>query len=204
LDRDYAPEIEAGDMQLMKENPPTMIGVNYYFSEAVKAFPATEEFPIGYQKESLLPEAEAGVFQVIKNQQLTATDWGWEIDPVGLRLTLRELHERYHLPLIITENGMGAYDKLEAGDIINDDYRIMYLKEHIKQVKLAFNDGVTVLGYCSWSFMDVVSGRNGMDKRYGFVYIDRENFDLKEMRRIKKQSFYWYQKVITSNGENLS
>lgn len=188
----------------MKENPPTMIGVNYYFSEAVKAFPATEEFPIGYQKESLLPEAEAGVFQVIKNQQLTATDWGWEIDPVGLRLTLRELHERYHLPLIITENGMGAYDKLEAGDIINDDYRIMYLKEHIKQVKLAFNDGVTVLGYCSWSFMDVVSGRNGMDKRYGFVYIDRENFDLKEMRRIKKQSFYWYQKVITSNGENLS
>ncbi|EOI6974629.1 glycoside hydrolase family 1 protein [Listeria monocytogenes] len=204
LDRDFAPEIEAGDMQLMKENPPTMIGVNYYFSEAVKAFPATEEFPIGYQKESLLPEAEAGIFQVIKNQQLTATDWGWEIDPVGLRLTLRELHERYHLPLIITENGMGAYDKLEVGDVINDDYRIMYLKEHIKQVKLAFNDGVTVLGYCSWSFMDVVSGRNGMDKRYGFVYIDRENFDLKEMRRIKKQSFYWYQKVITSNGESLS
>ncbi|MBC1631474.1 glycoside hydrolase family 1 protein [Listeria welshimeri] len=204
LDRDFAPKVEDGDMQLMKENPPTMIGVNYYFSETVKAFPVSEEFPLGYQKESLLPEAEAGVFQVIKNNELTATDWGWEIDPVGLRLTLRELHERYHLPLIITENGMGAYDKLEAGDVVNDDYRISYLREHIKQTKLAINDGVTVLGYCSWSFMDVVSGRNGIDKRYGFVYINRENFDLKDMRRIKKKSFYWYQKVITSNGETLS
>ncbi|WP_152658132.1 glycoside hydrolase family 1 protein [Oceanobacillus sp. CFH 90083] len=202
-ERDFMPAIEDGDLELMKQYPPTMLGVNYYFSEAVRAFPATEEFPIGYQKKSLLPEAEAGVFEVVKNENLAATDWGWEIDPVGLRLTLRELHERYKLPMIITENGIGAYDKLEEGDIVRDDYRISYLREHIKQVKLAINDGVTMLGYCAWSFMDVVSGRNGMEKRYGFVYINRADFDLKDMRRIKKDSFHWYQKVIASNGEDL-
>lgn len=147
--------------------------------------------------------AEAGVFEVVKNENLAATDWGWEIDPVGLRLTLRELHDRYNLPMIITENGIGAYDKLEEGDIVRDDYRISYLSEHIKQVKLAINDGVNMLGYCAWSFMDLVSGRNGMEKRYGFVYINREDFDLKDMRRIKKNSFHWYQKVIASNGEDL-
>ncbi|WP_368901014.1 glycoside hydrolase family 1 protein [Oceanobacillus oncorhynchi] len=202
-ERNYMPPIEDGDLELMKQYPPTMLGVNYYFSEAVRAFPATEEFPIGYQKKSLLPEAEAGVFEVVKNENLAATDWGWEIDPVGLRLTLRELHERYNLPMIITENGIGAYDKLEEGDIVRDDYRISYLSEHIKQVKLAVNDGVNMLGYCAWSFMDLVSGRNGMEKRYGFVYINREDFDLKDMRRIKKNSFHWYQKVIASNGEDL-
>ncbi|MBS4207113.1 glycoside hydrolase family 1 protein [Bacillus sp. FJAT-50079] len=202
-DRQFTPVMEDGDLELMKQYPPTMIGVNYYFSEAVRAFPATEEFPIGYQKKSLLPEAEAGVFQVVKNENLDATDWGWEIDPVGLRLTLRELHERYKLPIIITENGIGAYDKLEDGEIVRDEYRISYLREHIKQVQLAINDGVTVFGYCAWSFMDIVSGRNGMEKRYGFVYINREDFDLKDMRRIKKESFKWYQKVIASNGEDL-
>ncbi len=203
-DRHYMPRMEAGDLELMKQNPPTMIGVNYYFSETVQAFPASEEFPIGYQKEALLAEAEAGVFQVVPNERLQATDWGWEIDPIGLRLTLRELHERYRLPIIITENGLGAYDELEEGDVVQDDYRISYLNEHIKQVKLALNDGVDVLGYCAWTFMDVVSGRNGMDKRYGFVYVNRENFDLKDMRRIKKKSFHWYQKVIQTNGESLS
>ncbi|GGP10119.1 glycoside hydrolase family 1 protein [Oceanobacillus neutriphilus] len=202
-ERNFTPAIEEGDLELMKQYPPTMLGVNYYFSEAVRAFPATEEFPIGYQKKSLLPEAEAGVFEVVKNENLAATDWGWEIDPVGLRLTLRELYDRYKLPMIITENGIGAYDKLEEGDMIRDDYRISYLREHIKQVKLAINDGVPMLGYCAWSFMDLVSGRNGMEKRYGFVYINREDFDFKDMRRIKKDSFHWYQKVIASNGEDL-
>lgn len=202
-ERNYMPPIEDGDLELMKQYPPTMLGVNYYFSEAVRAFPATEEFPIGYQKNRYCLEAEAGVFEVVKNENLAATDWGWEIDPVGLRLTLRELHDRYNLPMIITENGIGAYDKLEEGDIVRDDYRISYLSEHIKQVKLAINDGVNMLGYCAWSFMDLVSGRNGMEKRYGFVYINREDFDLKDMRRIKKNSFHWYQKVIASNGEDL-
>ncbi|WP_078394573.1 glycoside hydrolase family 1 protein [Shouchella patagoniensis] len=203
-DRNYMPQIEDGDLDLMKQYPPTMIGVNYYFSETVTSFPATEEFPIGYQKEALLAEAEAGVFQVVKNDRLQATDWGWEIDPVGLRLTLRELNERYQLPIIITENGMGAYDELDEGDMVHDDYRIAYLNEHIKQVQLALNDGVDVFGYCAWTFIDVVSGRNGMDKRYGFVYVDRENFDLKEMRRIKKKSYYWYQSMIESNGKRLT
>lgn len=202
-DRQFTPKMEDGDLELMKQNPPTMIGVNYYFSETVQAFPVSDEYPLGYQKEALLAEAESGVFEVVKNEKLQATDWGWEIDPVGLRLTLRELHERYQLPIIITENGMGAYDKLENDGSVKDEYRISYLKEHIKQVKLALNDGVDVFGYCAWTFMDVVSGRNGMDKRYGFVYVNRENFDLKDMRRIKKNSFYWYQEVIQSDGEKL-
>jgi 6-phospho-beta-glucosidase len=202
-DRDFTPTMEDGDLELMKQYPPTMLGVNYYFSETVRAFHATEKFPIGYQKKALLPKAEAGLFEVVKNKNLPATDWDWEIDPVGLRLTLRELHERYNLPIIITENGFGAYDKLEQGDIVRDDGRIDYLREHIKQVKLAINDGVNVFGYCAWSFMDIVSGRNGIKKRYGFVYVNREDFDLKDMRRIKKESFKWYQKVIASNGEDM-
>ncbi|WP_440897658.1 glycoside hydrolase family 1 protein [Amphibacillus sp. Q70] len=202
-ERHYLPKIEAGDMELLRENPPTMIGVNYYYSETVKAFPTSSEYPIGYHKETPLPTAEAGIFEVVNNEQLSATDWGWEIDPIGLRLTLRELYDRYELPLIITENGIGAYDKLEADDKIQDDYRIDYLQKHLQQLQLAITEGVDILGYCAWSFMDLVSGRNGMEKRYGFVYINRDDFDLKDLRRVKKQSFYWYQKVIRSNGKYI-
>lgn len=201
-ERSFMPVIEEGDMELIRHNPPTMIGVNYYYSETVEAFPVSEDYPFGYRKKALLPKAESGIFKVVENKKLEATDWGWEIDPVGLRLTMRELNDRYGLPIIITENGMGAYDKLVEGEV-NDDYRIDYLSKHIAELKKALNDGVTILGYSSWTFMDVVSGRNGMSKRYGFVYVNREDFDLKDMRRIKKKSFYWYKNVIQSNGEEL-
>lgn len=202
-ERNYTPKINEGDMELIRQNPPTMIGVNYYYSETAEAFPANDKHPIGYHKETPLPTAEAGIFKIIKNPQLSATDWGWEIDPAGLRLTLRELYERYEIPLIITENGIGAYDKLEAGDVVQDDYRIDYLQKHIQQIQLAMNEGAEVFGYCAWSFMDLVSARNGVQKRYGFVYINREEFDLKDLRRIKKKSFNWYKEVIRSNGEKV-
>ncbi|GJM74025.1 hypothetical protein HMSSN036_62410 [Paenibacillus macerans] len=103
----------------------------------------------------------------------------------------------------ITENGLGEFDKLEQGDVIHDDYRIDYLRSHISAIQDAITDGVEVIGYCSWSFTDLLSWLNGYQKRYGFVYVDRDETDAKELRRIKKDSFYWYKQVIASHGEQL-
>lgn len=125
------------------------------------------------------------------------------IDPTGLRATLRQLWERYHLPLLITENGCGVPDTLEEGDKVHDDYRIDYLRAHIRACQEAITDGVDLMGYSPWSAIDLVSTHQGITKRYGFVYINRDEFDLKDMRRIRKDSFYWYKKVIASNGEDL-
>jgi Glycosyl hydrolase family 1. len=116
---------------------------------------------------------------------------------------LREINERYNLPLLVTENGLGAYDKLEEGDVVNDDYRIDFLRKHIEQAKLAITDGVNLIGYCPWSAIDLVSTHQGFSKRYGFIYVNRDEFDLKDLRRIKKKSFYWYKDVIESNGEKI-
>ena len=124
------------------------------------------------------------------------------IDATGLRTGLRRLTSRYGLPILITENGLGEFDKLED-NIVNDDYRIKYLKEHIIACKEAITDGVELLGYCTWSFTDLLSWLNGYQKRYGFAYIDRDENDAKDLKRIKKKSFYWYKDVINSNGENL-
>ncbi len=112
-----------------------------------------------------------------------------------------EINDRYNLPLLVTENGLGAYDKLEEGDVVNDDYRIDFLRKHIEQAKLAITDGVNLIGYCPWSAIDLVSTHQGFSKRYGFIYVNRDEFDLKDLRRIKKKSFYWYKDVIESNGE---
>lgn len=131
------------------------------------------------------------------------TEFGWEIDPIGFRGTIREMYSRYRLPMIICENGIGAYDKLENGRI-RDIYRIRYLKEHIEQMQLAISDGCEMMGYCPWSAIDLISTHEGMVKRYGFIYVDREEFDLKSLKRYKKDSFYWYKKVIATQGQDLS
>lgn len=120
---------------------------------------------------------------------------------MGFRSTLRQIYSRYHLPLIVTENGLGAFDKLEEGDVVNDPYRIEFFNKHIEQIQLAITDGVDVFGFCPWSAIDLVSTHQGSSKRYGFIYVDREEFDIKELRRIRKQSFHWYQKLIETNGE---
>ena len=127
----------------------------------------------------------------------------WEIDPVGFRSTLRSVYERYHLPIIITENGLGVYDEMDEEGNINDDYRIEYLRKQIEQAQLAITDGVDLFGFCPWAAIDLVSTLSGFKKRYGFIYVNREDFDLKDMRRIKKKSFYWYQNVIKTNGKEL-
>jgi 6-phospho-beta-glucosidase len=134
---------------------------------------------------------------------LDATNWDWEIDPTGLRIGLRRLTSRYRLPILITENGLGEYDTLLEGDMVNDEYRIDYLKSHVAACQDAINDGVDLIGYCTWSFTDILSWLNGYKKRYGFIYVNRDKHSEKDLRRIKKKSFYWYKELIKNNGNNL-
>ena len=141
----------------------------------------------------------------VDNPHLQATEWGWPIDPVGLRYSLNWLTDRYHLPLFIVENGMGAPDKVEADGQIHDPYRVDYLKRHIEQLALAVDeDGVDLMGYTPWGVIDLVSAGTGqMEKRYGFIYVDKDDQGRGTLDRSKKDSFYWYQKVIATNGEQL-
>ena len=141
----------------------------------------------------------------IKNEFLAKTDWGTTVDPVGLRIILNDLYARYGKPLFIVENGLGAYDVLNADGSVHDPSRIKFLKEHIEQMHLAVDDGVDVLGYTSWGCIDLISQSKGqMSKRYGYIYVDKNDDGSGSKKRFKKDSFYWYKKVIASNGENLS
>ena len=142
---------------------------------------------------------------VVPNQYLETTDWGWTVDSKGLRCALNFLTDRYHKPLFIVENGMGAFDKVEADGAIHDSYRIDYLRKHIEQMEKAVNlDGVDLMGYTPWGCIDLVSAGTGqMDKRYGFIYVDKNDQGEGTLKRMKKDSFYWYQKVIKSNGKDL-
>ena len=140
----------------------------------------------------------------IANPYLTASDWGWQIDPKGLRYTLNEIYDRYQLPMMVVENGLGAYDKLEEDGTIHDSYRIDYLRQHIAQMEEAVKDGVDLIGYTPWGWIDVVSASTGeMAKRYGFVYVNKYDDGTGDLGRRKKDSFYWYKKVIESNGKDL-
>ena len=145
------------------------------------------------------------IFSGTRNPYLRASDWGWVVDPQGLRLTLNDLYDRYRLPLFIVENGLGAYDKIEPDGTIVDDYRIDYLRDHIKAMRDAVTfDGVDLWGYTTWGPIDLVSASTGeMSKRYGFIYVDLDDSGRGTMKRSRKKSFYWYKKVIESNGEDL-
>ena len=138
-----------------------------------------------------------------KNPELDTTDWDWAIDPTGLEYIFRDLYTRYNRPLMITENGLGAYDTLTEDGKVHDEYRIAYLRDHVKAMKKAIHYGAEVIGYMPWSALDLLSTSNGVKKRYGFIYVDRSDDDPKQCTRIRKDSFYWYQKVIGSNGEDL-
>ena len=142
----------------------------------------------------------------VKNPYLKANDWGWQIDPVGLRVALNELYDRYQLPLWIVENGLGAIDVVEEDGSIHDDYRIDYLRKHVVEMKKAIDeDGVDLWGYTPWGCIDLVSAGTGeMRKRYGMIYVDMDDEGKGTLARSRKKSFYWYQKVIKTNGEDLS
>ena len=146
----------------------------------------------------------ANIVKSLKNPHIPASEWGWGIDPLGLRITMNMMYDRYQKPLFLVENGLGARDEIDARGEINDDYRISYLREHIKAMRDAIGDGIPVLGYTSWGCIDLVSASTGeMSKRYGFVYVDRDDAGNGTLARKRKKSFFWYQKVIASNGADL-
>ncbi|WP_303016779.1 glycoside hydrolase family 1 protein [Holdemania massiliensis] len=139
----------------------------------------------------------------VRNPYLKLTEWDWPIDPVGLRYTLNKVYDRYRVPVFISENGLGAVDHLENGKV-HDPYRIAYLRDHIQEMEKAVEDGVDLFGYTPWGCIDLVSVSTGeMKKRYGFIYVDVDDFGNGSYKRYQKDSFYWYKKVIASNGENL-
>lgn len=200
-EHDACPEFAEGDKEALANGHPDFIGFNYYTTSTAAASDGTEELDPGADQQTA--RGEAGFYKGYENPNLVKTEFGWEIDPIGFRATMREMYSRYHLPMIITENGLGAYDTLTEDGKIHDPYRIEYLRQHIYQVQEAISDNVEMIGYCPWSAIDLISTHEGMKKRYGFIYVDRDEFDLKTLKRYRKDSFYWYKKVIASNGEDL-
>lgn len=196
------PEFEEGDAEILKAGTCDFIAFNYYNSMTVAASPLVEAEVSGGDQQSGF--ALPGFFKMVSNKNLDKTEFGWEIDPEGFRSTANEIYSRYRKPLVVTENGLGGRDVLEADGRIHDDYRIDYLQKHIAQMQLAMDDGVELFGYCPWSAIDLISTHEGIRKRYGFIYVNRSDFDLKDLKRYKKDSFYWYQKVIQTNGADLS
>ena len=202
-----APTIQDGDLELLQKGIPDFIGVNYYQTISYEANPlnGVSEGTMNTtgQKGSGQETGVPGLYKTKRNPYVETTNWDWAIDPVGLRIGLRRLTSRYQLPVLITENGLGAFDLLESNDTVNDEYRIAYLRSHLEQCKQAIIDGVDLLGYCVWSFTDVLSWLNGYQKRYGLVYVNRDETDLRDLRRVRKRSFYWYQDVIRTNGQSV-
>ncbi|RAS80115.1 glycoside hydrolase family 1 protein [Priestia endophytica] len=182
---------ETGDDEIIKQYPVDYITISYYMSMLSSAAPEGER-------------TDGNLMNSLKNPYLEASDWGWQIDPVGLRIVLNDMYDRYRLPIFIVENGLGAYDKVEEDGSIHDTYRIDYLRKHIEQMKEAIGDGVELLGYTSWGPIDLVSmSTSEMSKRYGYVYVDKDDDGNGTLKRKRKDSFYWYKKVIASNGEEL-
>lgn len=180
------------DKKILKEGTVDMYTFSYYMSNCV----TTDENA----------EKTAGNMSVgVKNPYLQASDWGWQIDPDGLRYTLNKLRDRYPgTPLMVVENGFGAFDKVEEDGSIHDDYRINYFRPHIKAMSEAIEDGAPLIGYTTWGPIDLVSAGTGQyAKRYGFIYVDRHDDGTGDFSRSKKDSFDWYKKVIASNGEDL-
>ncbi|AQS52777.1 Aryl-phospho-beta-D-glucosidase BglH [Jeotgalibaca dankookensis] len=185
--------MESGDTELLKEHTVDFISFSYYSSRVASADPEVKK-------------TAGNLFATVKNPYLKTSEWGWQIDPLGLRVTMNSLYDRYQKPLFIVENGLGAVDEPDKNGYVEDDYRIDYLAQHLQVMKDAVElDGVDLLGYTSWGCIDLVSAGTGeMKKRYGFIYVDRDNEGKGTLKRYKKKSFYWYKKVIATNGEDLS
>lgn len=184
-------KMEPEDEDILKEGTVDFYTFSYYMSNCVST-------------NSEKAKSSGNLMGGVKNPYLKSSDWGWQIDPKGLRYTLNEIYGRYGIPLMVVENGLGAYDKLEEDGSIHDDYRIDYLREHILQMKEAVKDGVDLMGYTPWGCIDLVSASTGeMAKRYGFIYVDKYDDGTGDLERRKKDSFTWYQNVIKTNGEEL-
>ena len=187
--------MEPGDEALLKEGVVDFISFSYYSSRCITVDP------------ELLEQADGNALgAATRNPYLKASAWGWPIDPVGLRITMNALYDRYQKPLFIVENGLGAVGTVEPDGSIHDSYRIDYLRAHIEQMEKAINeDGLPLLGYTTWGPIDLVSASTGeMKKRYGFIYVDKDNAGNGTLTRSRKDSFYWYKKVIATDGEDLA
>jgi 6-phospho-beta-glucosidase len=186
-------DMQPEDEEILKNGTVDYIGFSYYASRTTSTDP-----------EVLKYQTSGNVFGSIENPYLEKSAWGWTIDPKGFRITMNQLHDRYQKPLFVVENGLGAKDVPDDSSEILDDYRIDYLRKHVEQMKEAVKDGVELIGYTSWGPIDIVSASTGeMKKRYGYIYVDKDNEGNGTLDRKKKKSFYWYQNVIKTNGEDL-
>ncbi|WKK70274.1 6-phospho-beta-glucosidase [Brochothrix thermosphacta] len=191
-DNNIVLDIKAGDLEVLKAHPVDFVSFSYYSSRLTSADPAVNK------------ETEGNVFATLKNPYLKASEWGWQIDPLGLRTTMNEVYDRYQKPLFVVENGLGAVDTPTETGEINDDYRIDYLEAHVREMGEAIKDGVECWGYTPWGCIDLVSAGSGeMKKRYGFIYVDRDNDGVGTLARSKKASFHWYKDVIATNGAKV-
>ena len=183
--------MEDGDEDILKEGPVDFYTCSYYMSNCQTADKSKEA-------------GSGNILGGVSNPYLKASDWGWQIDPIGLRYSLNEIWDRYQKPIFVVENGLGAYDKIDEDGKVRDDYRIDYLRSHIEQMHEAVLDGVDLRGYTPWGCIDLVSASTGeMAKRYGFIFVERYDDGTGDFSRRRKESFYWYQKVIKTNGEDL-
>lgn len=191
-DRDITIDMVEGDEEILKQGTVDFLSFSYYMSSIATADKTGES-------------TGGNLLGSKKNPYLKASDWGWQIDPVGLRITMKKMYERYQVPLFIVENGLGAEDTVEADGSIHDSYRIDYLRDHIEQIGLALEEGVEIMGYTPWGCIDLVSASTSeMSKRYGFIYVDQDDLGQGTLARSKKDSFDWYKQVIATNGEDLA
>ena len=190
----YKVQMEEGDLDILEQGKVDYFAFSYYMSSATSG------------DKSRFKELQGGFATGVENPYLKKSDWGWPIDPIGLRYMLNLLQERYDLPLMIVENGIGLHEEPDANGEIHDDARIAYFQAHIREMKKAIDeDGVDLWGYCPWGPIDLVSAGTGeMEKRYGFIYVDKDNEGNGTLKRSRKKSFYWYKKVIATNGEDLT
>lgn len=185
-------EITKDDMEILKAGTVDFVSFSYYMSLVDSHDKANKE------------TTEGNLAYGVKNPFLETSDWGWQIDPIGLRVAMIDLYDRYRLPLFVVENGVGMKDTLEKDGTIHDEYRIDYFNEHFKQMSLAIQEGVECIGYTAWGVIDLVSAATSqMSKRYGFIYVDLDDENQGTLERYPKDSFYWYKKVIESNGNSL-
>ncbi|MCY7685093.1 6-phospho-beta-glucosidase BglA [Bacillus altitudinis] len=192
----YHIPFEEGDEESLRKGKVDYLGFSYYMSTTVKSDAVSDHN--GDIVNGALPHG-------VENPYIKSSDWGWSIDPTGLRYTLNRFYDRYQIPLFIVENGFGAIDQVEEDGSIHDPERIQYLASHIQALKKAVEyDGVDLIGYTPWGIIDIVSFTTGeMKKRYGMIYVDRDNEGNGSMNRLKKDSFTWYQNVIATNGEEV-
>lgn len=189
-----APKVEERDFELLKEGKPDFMGVNYYQTttfekNSLDGITSEGHFNTSGEKGTSEDTGIPGLYKTVMNEHLNRTNWDWNIDPEGLRIGLRRITNRYKLPVLISENGLGEYDEVDEDGSINDDYRIEYIESHVKSIQKAITDGVEVMGYCVWSFTDLLSWLNGYKKRYGFVYVNQHEEGEYDLRRMKKKAF---------------